>query len=59
MKMILALATLALCSCVTTVTETTATDGSYMKVTTTQPATGSIEAATIVAAIAVDQFSTK
>ena len=59
MKTLLALTALALTSCVTTTTETTNLDGTVTKVTVRQPATGSIEAATALTAIAVDQLSGK
>lgn len=59
MKTLLALIAVALTSCVTTITETTAPDGTVTKVTVKQPATGSIEAATALTAIAVDQLSSK
>ena len=59
MKLLIALTALALTSCVTTITETTALDGTVTKVTVRQPATGSIEAATAITAIAVDQLSGK
>lgn len=59
MKLLLAIIALALTSCITTTTETTALDGTVTKVTVRQPATGSIEAATALTAIAVDQLSGK
>jgi len=59
MKTTLAIIALALTSCITTTTETTNLDGTVTKVTVRQPATGSIEAATVLTAIAVDQLSGK
>ena len=59
MKTLLALIALAITSCVTTTTETTNIDGTVTRVTVRQPATGSIEAATALTAIAVDQLSGK
>ena len=59
MKTLLALIALAITSCVTTTTETTNIDGTVTRVTVRQPATGSIEDATALTAIAVDQLSGK